>query len=155
MCYTEHYWDNLCKNILKSPLHHGPTKGGIEEGAKFSDWYSKTLDSYREIFKEKPPKDIWPSPRKRFRVQNFRRIDCKKHFIISKRDVGFLLLGFVATCLLTGDKSNFVNSIGSGVLWVTGLVVVISLITALGKSGKSGSNGGSSCGFFAGCGNSS
>jgi len=50
LCYTEHYWDNLCKNILKFPLHHGPTKGGIEEGAKFSDWYSKTLDSHLKIF---------------------------------------------------------------------------------------------------------
>ena len=154
LCYTENYWDELCGKILKFPLHHGPTKGGAKERSKFSDWYSKTLDSYRETFKEKPPKDIWPSPKKRFKLQEFRRINCSSNFIVSKKNVGFSLLGFVVVvCLVVrGEKSNLVTSIGYGVLWMTGLMVFIFLIIGIVKtakftqSTKSNRNGGSSCG---------
>jgi len=160
LCYTENYWDDLCGKILKFPLHHGPTKGGVEERVKFSDWYSKTLDSYRKIFKEKPPKDIWQSPKKRFKSQEFRRINCSSNFILSKKTVGFSLLGFVVVCLVArGEKSNLVTSVGYGVLWMTGLVVAISSITSIfrpdksrktNKTNKSGSNGDSG-GLFVGC----
>jgi len=27
LCYTQSYWDDLCGDILRFPLHHGPTKG--------------------------------------------------------------------------------------------------------------------------------
>ena len=153
LCYTENYWDDLCGKILKFPLHHGPTKGGVEERVKFSDWYSKTLDSYRKIFKEKPPKGIWPSPKKRFKSQEFRRINCSSNFILSKKTVGFSLLGFVVVCLVArGEESDLVTSIGLGVLSMAGLMVFIFLIIGIVKtakftqSTKSNRNGGSSCG---------
>ena len=50
MIYTESYWHGLCRDVLGRDLHHGPTKGGVEEGAKFTDWYERTLASYRRVF---------------------------------------------------------------------------------------------------------
>ena len=34
LTYTRDYWDRLCHEVLRRPLHHGPTKGGREEGAR-------------------------------------------------------------------------------------------------------------------------
>lgn len=65
LVYTKSYWHDLCRDLLGTELHHFPTTGGEEEGAKFGDWYARTLESYRKIFGAKPPKDIWPSARRR------------------------------------------------------------------------------------------
>ena len=64
--YTESYWHRLCRDVLGRELHHGPTRGGAEEGEKFHDWYERTLASYRRIFGGDPPADIWPAVRERF-----------------------------------------------------------------------------------------
>jgi hypothetical protein len=37
LVYTESYWTDHCREILGRPLHHGPTKGGRVERAKFYD----------------------------------------------------------------------------------------------------------------------
>ena len=60
LVYTKSYWKDFCGEILKKPFHHNPTKGGVEESAKFEDWYAKTLESYRRFFGEEAPLDIWP-----------------------------------------------------------------------------------------------
>ena len=67
LVYTRSYWHELCRDILATELHHGPTQGGSEEGTKFVDWYEKTIASYERLFGQSPPVDIWPSPRERFR----------------------------------------------------------------------------------------
>jgi hypothetical protein len=66
LVYTESYWQRLCRDTLGRELHHQPTQGGAEEGGKFTDWYGKTLASYRRIFGAEPPVDIWPAPADRF-----------------------------------------------------------------------------------------
>lgn len=66
LIYTRSYWEKLCRDTLGRDLHHGPTVGGSDEDAKFVDWYEKTLASYRRIFNEPPPADIWPDPAARF-----------------------------------------------------------------------------------------
>ena len=33
LTYTRSYWGGLCGEVLGRPLHHGPTKGGADEGA--------------------------------------------------------------------------------------------------------------------------
>jgi len=93
LCYTESYWNDLCRGTLGFALHHGPTKGGAEERTKFTDWYDRTLDSYRRVFGEEPPIDIWPSSKERFSNRIFRRIDCGDYFIISKKALTFSLVG--------------------------------------------------------------
>lgn len=66
LTYTRSYWDRFCGQTLQRPLHHEPTQGGENEGAKFNDWYSRTLESYQQLFGEAPPGDIWPAPKERF-----------------------------------------------------------------------------------------
>src|SRR5262245_63811110 len=41
LTYTRSYWDGLCREVLGRPLHHGPTKGGAAEQAKFIDLYNQ------------------------------------------------------------------------------------------------------------------
>ncbi|PIF43791.1 hypothetical protein CLU96_0707 [Chryseobacterium sp. 52] len=59
LIYTQNYWDEFCPNILKRKLHHHPSKGGFNEKTKHRDWFSDTLKSYHEVFKQEAPKDIW------------------------------------------------------------------------------------------------
>jgi hypothetical protein len=88
MVYTRSYWDEMCTGLLGRPLHHGPTKGGRTEGAKFEDWYARTLASYTRLFGERPPADIWPAAKARFeRAPHFARINTSENWIISKSRV--------------------------------------------------------------------
>ena len=66
LTYTRSYWDGMCRGVLGQPLHHGPTKGGAGEQAKFSDLYRQTLASYRRLFGHEPPPDIWSAAEQRF-----------------------------------------------------------------------------------------
>ena len=85
LCYTRNYWDVLCTQVLRQPLHHGPTQGGQAETAKYTDWYAKTIESYRAHFGEEPPADIWPDPASRFDgPASFKRVDSCTHWVIPK-----------------------------------------------------------------------
>ncbi|MEL6984422.1 MAG: hypothetical protein AAFO29_18495, partial [Actinomycetota bacterium] len=85
LVYTRSYWDELCGEVLGFPLHHGPTVGGPAEGAKFTDWYQRTLDSYRRLFGTEPPADIWPAPDARFaNADRFQRINTAEHWVVPK-----------------------------------------------------------------------
>lgn len=66
LTYTRSYWDELCRNVLQQPLHHGPTKGGDAEQTKFVELYERTLASYRQAFGQDPPRDIWSPAQQRF-----------------------------------------------------------------------------------------
>ncbi len=82
---TRSYWDEFCGEVLGSPLHHDPTRGGGREKAKYHDWYAKTLASYREYFGEEPPPDIWPPHVIRFgEAAYFRRVNAARHWIIPR-----------------------------------------------------------------------
>src|ERR1700692_4199393 len=65
LTFSENYWKVFCPQILESPFHHQPTKGGKTEHAKFQDWYARTLESYETFFGTPAPADIWPSPEAR------------------------------------------------------------------------------------------
>jgi hypothetical protein len=62
LTYTENYWGDLCKNILKTELHHKPSKGGMYEQNKHDTWYVQTLMAYTNTFGFMPPEDIWTYP---------------------------------------------------------------------------------------------
>jgi uncharacterized protein (TIGR04222 family) len=85
LCYTRSYWDEMCGQILGAPLHHGPTRGGAEEGQKFENWYERTLESYRRFFGEEPPRDIWPPSAIRFgEATHFRRVNTRRVWLVKK-----------------------------------------------------------------------
>ncbi|MGJ8725863.1 MAG: glycine-rich domain-containing protein [Roseibacillus sp.] len=85
LLYTRSYWHDFCRDTLGQDFHHGPTQGGAAEGAKFTDWYERTLDSYQNEFDEPPPPDIWPSPTRRFRHGgDWKCYNSSSHFLIPK-----------------------------------------------------------------------
>ena len=85
LLYTRSYWSGFCAGVLGRPLHHGPTRGGVEEDTKFRDWYAKTLSSYRRLFGVLPPVDIWPATERRFAAgQSVCRIDTRQYWIVPK-----------------------------------------------------------------------
>jgi hypothetical protein len=73
LTYSRHYWEVLCGQILKRPLHHGPTQGGAKEDARYHEQYQRTLEDYRAAFGGEPPVDIWPDAKRRFDSQ-YRRL---------------------------------------------------------------------------------
>lgn len=87
LLYTRSYWDEFCGEVLRTPLHHGPTRGGAAESAKYHDWYARTLESYGRLFGEPPPADIWPPARVRFgRDLRFVRVNADSHWIVPRLD---------------------------------------------------------------------
>ena len=85
LLYTRSYWHELCRDILGQEIHHGPTLGGNAEKEKFVDWYEKTLLTYEKVFEERPPKDFWPSSRKRFRnAGDWKTYNAGRHFLMPK-----------------------------------------------------------------------
>lgn len=84
LLYTHSYWDEMCEGILKRKIHHGPTKGGKSEGAKFTNWYLKTLELYKSTFHEDAPQDLWPTPEIRFKNINFQRVDKDRFWLVRK-----------------------------------------------------------------------
>ena len=73
LVYTQSYWHDLCRDLLGKELHHCPTTGGSAESEKFGDWYGRTLESYRRLFREEPPSDIWLSPARKRRENGLGR----------------------------------------------------------------------------------
>lgn len=66
LTYSRDYWQNFCRDVLCTELHHGPTAGGSTERDRFYRQYAATLAAYETSFGEAPPADIWPSAKRRF-----------------------------------------------------------------------------------------
>lgn len=85
LTYTRSYWDELCRDVLGEPLHHGPTRGTRADAKRYPSQYKATLASYRATFGEDPPEDIWPSADERFdNPARFVRVDKHRSWVIPK-----------------------------------------------------------------------
>ena len=85
LVYTRSYWDELCGALLRRPLHHGPTKGGRDEGERFDAQYRATLASYARLFDDDAPADIWPPAAVRFGPElRWRRVWTDRCWVIAK-----------------------------------------------------------------------
>jgi len=85
LSYTRSYWQEFCPNILQTPLHHQPSRGGLSEQLKLDDWYNRTLESYEQFFGQTPPIDIWPNSKDRFgRDLKFVRVNSQQNWILPK-----------------------------------------------------------------------
>lgn len=109
LSYSRNYWDEFCAKVLQTDLHHGPTRGGGEEAAKYRNWYEATLDSYARISGEPPPADIWPAPSARFsNVDAMQRVNTADHILIPRPSRGMLwvfqlaLIFGVLVCIWNG-----------------------------------------------------
>lgn len=91
LSYTRSYWQEFCPKVLQTPLHHNPTRGGLSEQLKFDDWYSRTLESYKQFFDQIPPADIWPDPKHRFgRDLHFIRVNTHQNWVVPKLSLSCL-----------------------------------------------------------------
>lgn len=85
LTYTRSYWQELCGEVLRSPLHHGPTRGGPAEGQRFERQYADTLASYRRLFGAEPPRDVWPPASVRFgEAPDFVRVNTQRVWVVPK-----------------------------------------------------------------------
>jgi hypothetical protein len=87
LTYTRAYWDHFCESVLGQRVHHSPSQGGAAESQKFVEWYDDTLRSYRRLFGERPPPEIWPQTRFG-RDLSFMRINTGRHWVIRKPPSG-------------------------------------------------------------------
>lgn len=140
LLYSQHYWEALCGEALGTPLHHGPTRGGLAEVRKFNDWYQRTLDSYRRYFGEPPP-ELWPDAAERFdRRHLYVRID-KRDTITIDRRLARRVMGFsgiamagigVAACASNSSHAEGQFSIATSFIWL--LVAIAAVVMVLGAA---------------------
>jgi hypothetical protein len=130
MLYSRHYWDVLCKAILKRPLHHGPTQGGAVERTRYHDQYEATIDAYRTHFGAEPPRDIWPVSKRRFGAR-YQRVDVSRYWMFPKipslKTVGFVVPSslLLAACSSEEVASNiFILVLVAAALIGTSLIFV-------------------------------
>ncbi len=158
LVYTRSYWEDLCGKVLGQPLHHGPTRGGEKEDAKFEQWYEQTLASYRDWFGEEPPADLWPESTVRFsRPATIRRVSTQDFWLLPRpalRQAGALAALAATLCLTTG----FVAELSTTEWLVIGALALILLLILIacwrGRRGRKGGDGGTGCSGWFGCGGS-
>jgi uncharacterized protein (TIGR04222 family) len=129
LSYTRSYWQEFCPKILQTPLHHEPSRGGSSEQLKFEDWYSRTLESYKQFFGQIPPIDIWSDPKDRFgRDLQVVRVNTQHNWIVPKLSLNSLpkwqhqqtvilflfctLASLVTGCQIVSPISNPLNFTG-------------------------------------------
>jgi uncharacterized protein (TIGR04222 family) len=142
LTYTRSYWERFCRGVLGRPLHHDPMRGGYNEREKHNLMYSATLASYREVFGDSPPADIWPDAEVRFSRDIYhQQVNTKLNWIIPKRWVGraaavllgvpALLAATLAAKPLLGQIANPWNFDGPQFLKLYWLLAVLAVTAAL------------------------
>ena len=156
LIYTRSYWDEMCANILKRALHHGPTKGGAVEDQRFEAQYQRTLDSYQQFFGAPAPNDIWPEAAIRFAPVRMTMVDSSQHFIVPKapfrfaaRSLRALLFGGLGVLGIGGAAMAATGSKATEFFLLTGVggvIIAIILATRKYSSDHKKKKDGSSCG---------
>ena len=147
LLYTESYWGELCPQVLGQPFHHGPSKGGAAEDAKFTDWYERTLDSYARYFGQHAPADIWPPTAIRFHgKKRYQRICLNDAWVIRKprfnrRRGTFAAVGLGAIPLILAETDG-----DFPIAPIVFVIVAVLILIAIKKATRGGGSGGSGCG---------
>lgn len=129
MLYTDSYFRRFCGEVLGRELSHAPTKGGKNEGAKFSDQYKSTKGFYAIELGSVPPKDIWPSSSDRFGdAAYYVRINRKKDVAIPRTlilvvTMSFLVFGLIGTLVILASSRD-----RTGAIFVIALISVVVLL---------------------------
>jgi hypothetical protein len=82
LTYSRDYWTVWCPDVLRTDLHHDPTKGGVAEQSRFQAQYARTLATY-EVFFGPPPPLFWPATHRRFGARpRFRTVDTGRSIVL-------------------------------------------------------------------------
>ena len=162
LVYTRSYWGEFCSNVLRTPLHHEPSRGGAGELAKFDDWYARTLDSYRRFFGEAPPTEIWPAPNVKARsAVRYEPVDRARHRVIPKwrllahAVVGVATIAAASIALATGGCATS-NGAGDPIIPIVILIgavmffLVATVLHRILRGPKDSSRGSGGCGISTG-----
>lgn len=123
---TKSYWIDFCQNTLGKEIHHNPTKGGVKEARKFSNYYEHLKEIYRYHFENDPPLDIWQPANIRFSDINFQRVNLKRYWLIKKPSrfifslLTLILIGITATISIQAEGAQYYLTIG---FIVVGLII--------------------------------
>ena len=152
LSYSESYWDTFCAEVLGQPLHHGPTRGGDAEQAKYRGWYRDTLAAYERVSGEAPPADIWPDPVRRFiGVEAMRRINTADKMILPKPSQASLWMAQLAAAV--GAVFLFATDYSAlGVVSVAAFFAVTLFRARSRRAERSNRRDGDPGGFWFGCG---
>lgn len=141
LTYTKSYWEDLCENILNKKLHHHPTRGGNQEGLKFTEGYNRTLHSYQLFFGTLPPTDIWPPAGQRFdEAIHFKRVNITQVWLLPKPKLPVNLLSILsiillATLLWACSANPVASGLVIGIFAVLGIsILVIALASRSSKN---------------------
>ncbi len=58
LTFTRDYWDDLCLNVIGTPVHHQPCAGD-EEMPRYRNQFAATKALYEAEFGHEPPVEIW------------------------------------------------------------------------------------------------
>ncbi|MDO5625772.1 MAG: TIGR04222 domain-containing membrane protein, partial [Pseudomonadota bacterium] len=119
------YFGDFCPRVLGRALHHFPSRGSADEGARHQRCYADTLAAYEAAFGQPPPPDIWPAPAARFATRH-QRVDLHSHWVWRKPRWA---RGFSVTRGLRGAP------LAPGALPVARVLAVALLVPALIVSG--------------------
>ena len=78
---TRNYWECFCPQVLGRPLHHEPGDGSASDDARHAQQYADTLASYRRLFGEDAPTDIWPRVDQH---SDFVRLDRARYWLLPR-----------------------------------------------------------------------
>jgi hypothetical protein len=164
LVYTRSYWEDLCQKVLGKPLHHGPTRGGQPEDAKYWLWYEKTRQSCHRLFEAEPPADIWPDPEVRFSTQaHWTRINRETFWLVPKLRVRHTaaasLAILAASAVLIACQSGKGGDFDPTFIVIGAVVAMIAFISWLKnrhpqstkKGNNSDSSSGCTSGYSSGC----
>jgi len=146
LTYTKSYWKDLCVDTISKEIHHNPTKGGQSESAKFDDYYTETLQLYKEKFKTEPPIEIWPGNEKRFSDIHFQRVNLKNYWVFRRpsfKNKSLVILGLLCVAFFSIQATSEENK-GVAVLII--VLFLLALLFQIGKNSRGGGgSGGSGC----------
>ncbi|WP_312902035.1 glycine-rich domain-containing protein [Chryseobacterium taichungense] len=144
LVYTRNYWEEFCPDILQKKLHHHPSQGGPAENEKHRSWFEETLKSYREIFEQEPPEEIWKQDLKPSNKQN------KSYF-------GKIALLLGSMFIIFSCTENSSGGLGIFFTLIFFFVIVVLIIKAFSNNNQSNKDNGSGSDgtFFYTCGSDS
>ncbi|MCW8880002.1 MAG: hypothetical protein OQJ89_03825 [Kangiellaceae bacterium] len=161
LTYSYDYWEVFCAEVLKTPLHHGPTKGGQKEGTKFRYWYQNTLNSYQKYF-DKIDFLFWPDVNSRFtHAADLVQLRSSEYLILPKKTIGkitsvisLLSASAFTSQMVFAEQSDSSSNYFPWLILLGIIVILIAVFASRTSKAKKDSNSSAAGGVF-GCGTSS